>query len=168
MIIFIKILRLLIETHIYHHVYRLSNNDNLINSITINEITNTYQKIGFNEKEKKAIGEIYDLQIYILTKIYQDKKDKILYIGRELIRHLISIVKANIEIINSIFADLLKDNYYDKILNLPYENKGSNLYAQINIPPLMERMLIFIFTSSPFAILPIEIEKIFSERCSIR
>ena len=146
-IIFIKILRLLIETHIYHHVYRLSNNDNLINSITINEITNTYQKIGFNEKEKKAIGEIYDLQIYILTKIYQDKKDKILYIGRELIRHLISIVKANIEIINSIFADLLKDNYYDKILNLPYENKGSNLYAQINIPPLMERMLIFIFTS---------------------
>ena len=150
-IIFIKILRLLSETHIYHHIYKLSNDDNpndLHNlADNLNQIADTYQKIGFNEKTKKVIGEIYDLQIYILTKIYKEKKDNIFDIGRELIRHLIPLGNSNIEIIKIIFADLLKDNYYDKILSLPYNETGCNLYAQINIPPSMERMLIYLLTN---------------------
>ena len=145
---FIKILRLLIETHIYHHVYKLNNYDSsneLNNNNTYSEITNTYQKIGFNDKTKKLISEIYDAQIFILTKIYQEKKNKVYEIGRELIRLLISIGRSNIEIINTIFADLLNNNYYDTILNI--SSIRTNIYAQINVPPLMERMIIYILTS---------------------
>ena len=150
-IIFIKILRLLSETHIYHHIYKLSNGDssNDLNNLAnnLNQIVDAYQKIGLNEKTKKTIGEIYDLQIYILTKIYKEKKDDIFGIGRELIRHLIPLGNSNIEIIKIIFNDLLKENYYDKILSLPYNEAGFNLYAQVNIPPSMERMLIYLLTN---------------------
>jgi len=149
-IIFIKILRLLTETHIYHHVYKLNNYDNLNesnnNNSHINDIANSYQKIGFNDQTKKFISEIYDIQIYILTKIYQEKKHKIFEIGRELIRLLIPVGRSNIDIINTIFTDLLNNNYYEKILNIPYPEPGYNIYAQINIPPLMERMIIYILT----------------------
>ena len=150
-VIFIKILRLLSETHIYHHIYKLGNNDdpNNLNNNASNllQIADTYQKIGFNEQTKKTIGEIYDIQIDILTKIYKERKEKIFNIGRELIRHLIPLGNSNIEIIKTIFNDLLKDNYYDKVLSLPYNERGCNIYAQINIPPLMERMLIYLLTN---------------------
>ena len=150
-IIFIKILRLLSETHIYHHIYKLGNNDdpnNLNNNASnLYQIADTYQKIGFNEQTKKIIGEIYDIQIDLITKIYKERKEKIFNIGRELIRHLIPLGNSNIEIIKTIFNDLLKDNYYDKVLNLPYSERGVNIYAQINIPPLMERMLIYLLTN---------------------
>ena len=150
-VIFIKILRLLSETHIYHHIYKLGNNDdpNNLNNNSSNllQIADTYQKIGFNEQTKKTIGEIYDIQIDLLTKIYKERKEKIFNIGRELIRHLIPLGNSNIEIIKTIFNDLLKDNYYDKILSLPYTERGCNIYAQINIPPLMERMLIYLLTN---------------------
>ena len=149
-IIFIKILRLLSETHIYHHIYKLGNDDpNNLNNNSSNllQIADTYQKIGFNEQTKKTIGEIYDIQIDLLTRIYKERKEKIFNIGRELILHLIPLGNSNIEIIKTIFIDLLKDNYYDKILSLPYNERGCNIYAQINIPPLMERMLIYLLTN---------------------
>ena len=89
-IIFIKIFRLLTETHIYHQ--NLNNSGNNFNEKTnaiITNIINTYQKINFNEKTKKLISEIYDTQILILTKIYTERKKNVLSIGRELIKHLI-------------------------------------------------------------------------------
>ena len=152
-IIFIKILRLLCETHIYHPVYKLNNSDNLTeenityNNNTMNVIANTYQKIGFNDSTKKLIGEIYDIQIYILTKLYQEKKEKIFQVGRDLIRLLISVGKSNIEIIKTIYTDLLNNDNYDKILILSYPQPGDNRYAEINIPPLMGRMINFILSS---------------------
>ena len=147
-IIFIKILRLLTETHIYQHKYNISSDDNLnekTNEIIAN-IINTYQKINFNEKIKKLISDIYDTQILILTKIYKEKKQDVLSIGRELIRHIISISKSNIEIINTIKSDL-KQNY-ETILSISNSSPhGTNVFTIINIPPLMERMLTYILTS---------------------
>ena len=112
-LIFIKILRLFGETFTFHHIYKLNNNDNSMdsnNSTTINEIAKTYQKVGFSDQTKKFIGEIYELQVYILTKIYQEKKEKVFEIGRELIRLLIHVGQSNIEIINTIISDLLNNN----------------------------------------------------------
>ena len=135
-IIFIKILRLLTETHIYQHKYNISSDDNLnekTNEIIAN-IINTYQKINFNEKIKKLISDIYDTQILILTKIYKEKKQDVLSIGRELIRHIISISKSNIEIINTIKSDL-KQNY-ETILSISNSSPhGTNVFTIINIPP---------------------------------
>ena len=151
-IIFIKILRLLNETHIYHHIYKMNNGDNSnennsINNTNINEIVNSYQKMGLSDSTKKFIGELYDIQIYILTKLYQEKKEKIFEVGRELIRILISMGNSNIEIIKTITNDLLTNNKYEEILNIPYPVPGRNIYAEINIPPLMERMISYILTS---------------------
>ena len=149
-LIFIKILRLFGETFTFHHIYKLNNNDNSMdsnNSTTINEIAKTYQKVGFSDQTKKFIGEIYELQVYILTKIYQEKKEKVYEIGRELIRLLIPVGQSNIEIINTIISDLLNNNYYEKILYMPYPQPGINIYSKINIPPVMERMITYILTN---------------------
>ena len=152
-IIFIKILRLLCETHIYHPIYKMNNSDNLseayitYNNNTMNLIANAHQKVGFNDSTKKLIAEIYDIQIYILTKLYQEKKEKIFQVGRDLIRLLISVGKSNIEIIKTIYTDLLTNDNYEKILNLPYPEPGYNIYAEINIPPLMESMILYILTA---------------------
>ena len=149
-LIFIKILRLFGETFTFHHIYKLNNNDNSTDSninATINEIAKTYQKVGFNDQTKKFIGEIYELQVYILTKIYQEKKEKIFEIGRELIRIIIPLGQSNIEIINTIISDLLNNNYYEKILYMPYPQPGINIYSRINIPPIMERMITYILTN---------------------
>ena len=146
-LIFIKILRLLTETHVYHQKFNLVSNENSNDksSTVISNIVDTYQKINFSENIKKLINEIYNLQISILTKIYQEKKDNVLSSGRELIRHLISIGKSNIEIINTIINDLNPN--YENILSLSNIINGYNLYTMINIPPLMERMLCYILTS---------------------
>ena len=151
-IIFIKILRLLNETHIYHHIYKLNNGNNLnennnLNNTNINEIANSYQKLGLTDSTKKFIGELYDIQIYILSKLYLEKKEKIFEVGRELIRILIPMGNSNIEIIKTITNDLLNNNKYEEILSMPYPSPGRNIYADINIPPLMEKMILFILTS---------------------
>ena len=148
-IIFIKIIRLLTETHIYHNLYNLTSNENINekNSEIINTIISAYQKINFSEKNKKLIAEIYDIEIYILTKIYEEKKQNVYDIGRELIRHLISIGNSNIEIINTIIEDLKQNSNYEKILYLSNYKNGTNIYTMINIPHLMENMLTFILTS---------------------
>ena len=146
-IIFIKILRLLSESHIYQLKYDFNSDEN-INEKTSSIITNivsTYHKINFSEKIKKLISEIYDIQIFILTKIYKEKKQGILSIGRELVRHLISISKLNIEIIKTIKNDLISN--YETILSVTNSTNGNNIFTIINIPPLMERMLTYILTS---------------------
>ena len=145
-IIFIKIFRLLTETHIYHQ--NLNNSGNNFNEKTnaiITNIINTYQKINFSEKTKKLISEIYDTQILILTKIYTERKKNVLSIGRELIRHLISLSNSNIEIINIIKEDITIN--YENILSITNSLNGINVYTIINIPPLMERMITYILTS---------------------
>ena len=145
-IIFIKIFRLLTETHIYHQ--NLNNSGNNFNEKTntiITNIINTYQKINFNEKTKKLISEIYDTQILILTKIYTERKKNVLSIGRELIRHLISMSNSNIEIINIIKEDI--NINYENILSISNSANGYNVFTIINIPPLMERMITYILTS---------------------
>ena len=145
-IIFIKILRLLTETHIYQNKYNLTSNENINekNSAIITNIVETYQKINFSEKTKKLISEIYETQIYILTKIYTEKKQEIFSIGRELIRNLISIWNSNIEIINTIKTDISAN--YENILSISNSINGYNNFTTINIPPLMERKLAFILT----------------------
>ena len=145
-IIFIKILRLLTETHIYQNKYNLTSNENINekNSAIITNIVETYQKINFSEKIKKLISEIYETQIYILTKIYTEKKQEIFSIGRELIRNLISIWNSNIEIINTIKTDISSN--YENILSISNSIDGYNIFTTINIPPIMERKLAFILT----------------------
>ena len=146
-IIFIKILRLLTESHVYQLNYNLSSdeNNNDKTSAIITNIVSTYNKINFSEKIKKLISEIYDTQIFILTKIYNEKKNHVFSVGRELIRHLISISKSNIEIINQIKNDLNAN--YENILSISNSSNGINIFTIINIPPLMERKLTYILTS---------------------
>ena len=146
-IIFIKILRLLTETHIYKNKYNLSSDVNLNEkaSAIITNIISTYQKLNLSENIKHLISEIYDTQILILTKIYKEKKQDVLSIGRELIRHLIPISKSNIEIIDTIKNDL--KTTYENILSISNSSNGTNVFTIINIPPLMERMLTYILTS---------------------
>ena len=149
-LVFSKILRILSETHIYRHIYSNDNSldlNNSNNNSTLIEIANTYQKVKFSEQTKKLINEIYDIQIYILTKLYQEKKQKVFEMGRELIRLLIPIGKSNIEIINLILADLANNNYYEEILSIQYPQNNYNRYTQFNIPPLMERMIVYILTN---------------------
>ena len=147
-LMFIKILRLLTETQVYHNIYKTNNSDNStdLSNSNISDIANTYEKIGFSDRTKKLIGEIYDSQIYILTKLYSEKKEKVLETGKELIRLLISLGKSNIEIINTVWTDLTSNDYYEKIINLASPDADSNMCTQINIPPLMERMIIYILT----------------------
>ena len=59
---------------------------------------------------------------------------------------LFLLSKSEIEIINQILDDISKNNKYKEILNEPYPFKGYNYYAIIQIPPLMEKMIIFILT----------------------
>ena len=147
-LVFIKVLRLLTESHVYQNNNNLisdNNNLNQKNSAIITNIVETYQKINFSEKIKKLISEIYDMQIDILTKIYTEKKKEIFSIGRELIRHIISIGKSNIEIINTIKNDLSEN--YEKVLSISNSINSSNIFTIVNIPPLMQKMINFILTS---------------------
>ena len=147
-IIFIKILRLLIETHIYNQIYNINNNtsqNNLNNFNKKEEILQIYNQLNFNDTTKKYITNVIDNEVYILTKIYQHSKENIFQIGRELIRLLTQLGNCNIEIINTIIKDVNNLNI-SNILNIPYEKNGINFYAKINIPPLMERMIIFLLS----------------------
>ena len=147
-IIFIKILRLLTETHVFQNNNNLNLDENSLNSknsAIFANIVEIYQKINFSEKIKKLISVVYDMQINILTKIYTEKKQEIFSIGRELIRHIISIGKSNIEIINTIKNDLSEN--YEQVLSISNSVNGSNIFTIINIPPLMQKMINFILTS---------------------
>ena len=147
-VIFIKILRILIETHVYvnnNNLISENNNINQKNSAIITNIIETYQKINFSEKTKKLISEVYDMQIDILTKIYTEKKQEIFSIGRELIRLMISIGKSNIELINTIKKDLSEN--YEQILSITNSIEGANMFTRVNIPYLMEKMINYILTS---------------------
>ena len=128
--VFIKILRLLVETHFY---------------ITKKNMEN-YKKLNITKEEIKVYEEMYQLQIDIITKLFNLSRDKVYKIGKELIRILIQLAKSEIEIINQILEDISKNNKYKEILNEPYQYKGYNSYAIIQIPPLMEKMIIFILT----------------------
>lgn len=118
--IFVKILRLFIEFHFY------SKN----NSIYAND-------------KKEKFNQIKDIQLKILTDIYKSRKQNIFDIGKELIRLIIQVANTDYDIIKKILRDLFKDNEYFKILNIPVID-GYDRYVQMGIPPLMERMVIFI------------------------
>ena len=68
--VFIKILRLLTETHFY---ITKKNGEN-------------YKKLNISPEESKIYEEIYQLQIGIITKFFNQARDKVYKIGKELIR----------------------------------------------------------------------------------
>jgi flagellar biosynthesis regulator FlaF len=74
------------------------------------------------------------MQIDILTKLYTEKKQEIFSIGRELIRHIISIGKSNIEIINTIKNDMSEN--YEQILSITNSIGSSNIFTRVNIATL--------------------------------
>ena len=129
--IFIKILRLLSENHFFY--------------------TNSKKKdyIKSND-ELQYYQNIYENEIYILERLYSLSSENVFAIGRELIRILIQLGKSNIDIVNKIIEDIANKNNFNKIINLPInsnnELKGYNMYTKMNIPPLMEKMIIFILT----------------------
>ena len=127
--VFIKILRLLTETHFY---ITKKNGEN-------------YKKLNISPEESKIYEEIYQLQIGIITKFFNQARDKVYKIGKELIRIIIQLARADIDIINQILEDISKNNKYNEILNVQYYT-GYNLYALMQIPPLMEKMIIYILT----------------------
>ena len=129
--IFIKILRLLSENHFFY--------------------TNPKKKDYFKSNDElQYYQNIYENEIYILERLYSLSSENVFAIGRELIRILIQLGKSNIEIVNKIIEDISKKNNFNKIINLPIntnnEMKGYNTYIQMNIPPLMEKMITFILT----------------------
>ena len=129
--IFIKILRLLSENHFFY--------------------TNPKKKDYFKSNDElQYYQNIYENEIYILERLYSLSSENVFAIGRELIRILIQLGKSNIEIVNKIIEDIAKKNNFNKIINLPIninnEIKGYNMYVQMNIPPLMEKMITFILT----------------------
>ena len=129
--IFIKILRLLSENHFFY--------------------TNPKKKDYFKSNDElQYYQNIYENEIYILERLYSLSSENVFAIGRELIRILIQLGKSNIEIVNKIIEDISKKNNFNKIINLPIntnnEMKGYNMYIQMNIPPLMEKMITFILT----------------------
>ncbi len=79
---FIKILRLLSETHFYQNQPQM---DTGIDANQFSETTNN--------------------EIIILSKLYSARRNDILKIGRELIRILIQVAKSDIEIINTILEE---------------------------------------------------------------
>lgn len=119
--VFIKILRLLSETHFYQNQPQM---DTGIDANQFSETTNN--------------------EIIILSKLYSARRNDILKIGRELIRILIQVAKSDIEIINTILEDIAKNNNYFNILSTPFTVRGYDQYVQMNLPPLMESMIVFI------------------------
>jgi len=134
-LIFIKILRLTAENHFFIDTQVLS---------------------GFDSPSNQAFIKLFKVivadEVYILSKLWSTKREEIIGIGKELIRNLISVSKANIPEINAIIEDLAKShstNYepiYLKILDSKQPFIGFNPYVQVNIPPLMEKMIAFILT----------------------
>jgi integrator complex subunit 3 len=98
---------------------------------------------------KDIMKEIIKDELQIISSLWENKKDNILFIGRELIKNLISIAKANLPEINTIIEEIKKSSHdntptYQKILFAPQHFIGLNPYVHIQIPPLLERMLIFV------------------------
>lgn len=121
-LIFIKILRLLSENHFLSNV---------------------------ETHHKDLMQEIPKNELQIISTLWENKKDNILFIGRELIKTLMTIAKANLPEINSIIDDIKNSSCdsvptYQKILFAPQHFIGLNPYVHIQIPPLLERMLIFV------------------------
>jgi hypothetical protein len=93
--------------------------------------------------------EIPKNELQIISTLWENKKDNILFIGRELIKTLMTIAKANLPEINSIIDDIKNSSCdsvptYQKILFAPQHFIGLSRYVQLQIPPLLERMLIFV------------------------
>jgi hypothetical protein len=123
--LFIKILRMLAENHFLYNV----------------------------PNYKDIICE----EIFLIGKIWASKRDNVLAIGKELIRLLIPLAKSNIDEITTVIEDISTMKAADntsmcyKLLTTPpnyihINTFSTSFYTCINIPPLMERMLLYLLT----------------------
>jgi hypothetical protein len=99
--------------------------------------------------------EIISEEIFLIGKTWANKKDDIMQTGKELIRLLIPLAKSGISEITTIIDDISSLTtpegipMYVKLLTAPsfliqLNTFTTCFYTCINIPPLMERMLIFL------------------------
>ena len=90
---------------------------------------------------------IIEEEIFILSKIWISKKEEVLSVGKELIRLIISVSKVQRQEILSMIEDIGKSDYWS-LLSASQNKIVFNPYIQLSIPPLIERMLLYLLTEA--------------------
>jgi hypothetical protein len=90
---------------------------------------------------------IIEEEIFILSKIWASKKEEVLSVGKELIRLIISISKVQRPEILPMIEDIGKSDYWS-LLSASTSKMFFNPYIQLSIPPLVERMLLYLLTEA--------------------
>ncbi len=90
---------------------------------------------------------IIEEEIFILSKIWISKKEEVLSVGKELIRLIISVSKVQRQEILSMIEDIGKSDYWS-LLSASQNKIVFNPYIQLSIPPLIERMLLYLVTEA--------------------
>ena len=124
-IVFLKILRMITE-----------------NSILVND-----NRLNF--------ADILNDELYIITSLWEAKKDDVLLAGRELFRQIISVAKCKIPQLLKIFEEISKSQtinnqpLYVNLLNTPHSHDGFSYYTLVMIPPYLEKMIRFVLFQVP-------------------
>ena len=93
------------------------------------------------------MNSIIEEEVFIITKLWTSKKEEILSVGKELIRLIISVSKVQRQEILAIIEDIGKSDYWS-LLSSSSSKMLFNPYIQLCIPPLIERMLIYLLTEA--------------------
>jgi hypothetical protein len=104
----------------------------------------------FNTNDKRInYQEILSDEVYIVTNLWEVKKEEVLLGGKELFRQIISTSKTKIPELQRIFEEISKmhsSNNQPLYVNLLYTPHSYNfcIYTLLMIPPYLEKMLRFI------------------------
>jgi hypothetical protein len=90
---------------------------------------------------------IIEDEVFILSKIWAAKKEEVLSVGKELIRLIISVSKVQRQEILLMIEDIAKSDYWN-LLSSSQNKIIFNPYIQLSIPPLIERMLLYLLTEA--------------------
>ncbi len=93
------------------------------------------------------MSSIIEDEVFILSKIWASKKEEVLSVGKELIRLIISVSKVQRQEILLMIEDIAKSDYWN-LLSSSQNKIIFNPYIQLSIPPLIERMLLYLLTEA--------------------
>lgn len=129
-----------------------SNNFNLISLLftkMLRLIGENYNIMNTNDQRINYTDILQD-ELFIVSFLWEYKKEDVLIGGRELFRQIMSVSKNKIPQLQKIFEEMSKMqsvNGQPTYLSLIYsqqQNEGFNYYTLVMIPPYMEKMLKFI------------------------
>ena len=93
------------------------------------------------------MGNLIEDEVFLISRLWAGKKEEILLIGKELIRLIISVSKVQRPEIVNIIEEISKSDYWSLLFSQS-QRQGFNPYVQICIPPITEKMLIYLLTEA--------------------